>query len=316
MPFLTKQGVTYAQEAVAVGLKGQVQAVFTEEFRSTAVAGNESYDSTFDVYDRDGYELEFFRYKPDGAVSVHTVYARKGSQIFRTQVTATAAPFQSYSEQNLFDAQRRLIETDTYDTNGVLVSRFRGDFAEQQPNSSLYRRTETQVDGSETTSETRESTDPQTGITRQIDTKEGKLEADWTIQRNKDGTEQDKIIYADGSYNARERRADGTTVEDRYAATTKEHTYQTSDSHGHPIEIVQGTGPNYLRCTYSFDRDSRPTGQINYDESGRILGKSTIEYRDDSRGNWVERKLIEWDTDSEPMQPKIVVTTLRTINYY
>ena len=47
-----------------------------------------------------------------------------------------------------------------------------------------------------------------------------------------------------------------------------------------------------------------------------MVDKSTTEYRHDSHGNWVERNSITWDTKTEPMQPKIVATTLRTINYY
>src|SRR2546429_766125 len=44
---------------------------------------------------------------------------------------------------------------------------------------------------------------------------------------------------ADGSYNEREQRSDGTTVEDRYSALTKSHTYQKSDAQGHLIEVIE-----------------------------------------------------------------------------
>ena len=71
-----------------------------------------------------------------------------------------------------------------------------------------------------------------------------------------------------------------------------------------------------IRCTYSFDKEGRSTGQINYDAAGNIIDKSTAEYRADSHGNWVEKKSIVWDTKAEPMQPKIIMATLRTINYY
>jgi hypothetical protein len=127
---------------------------------------------------------------------------------------------------------------------------------------------------------------------------------------------KDKIVYADGSYNERERRADGTTLEDRYSAATKSHTYQTSDAHGNLIEVIQGSHSQYIRCTYSFDKDGRSTWQVNYDASGNIVDKSTAEYRNDSHGNWIEKKSIVWDTKADPMQPKIALTTLRTINYY
>jgi len=121
---------------------------------------------------------------------------------------------------------------------------------------------------------------------------------------------------ADGSYNERERKSDGTTVEDRYSAQSKTHTFQRIDAKGHLIEVIEKSDSYYIRCTYSFDAEGRSTGQINYDANGKIVDKTAAEYRDDLQGNWIEKKSIVWDTKSEPMQLKIVRTTLRTINYY
>lgn len=60
-----------------------------------------------------------------------------------------------------------------------------------------------------------ESTDPKTGLTHQIATMNGKPETDWLIQRGGNAVpDKDKIVFVDGSYNERERRLDGTTVED------------------------------------------------------------------------------------------------------
>lgn len=306
----------WAQEALAIGLKGPVHTVLTEEFRSEGGVRGEPSGTVLEIYDRQGYQLEVYRYKPDGSLWVHTVLDRKGPQVFRVQATGTA-PFESNTTQNIFDAKGRVIETDTYDANGVLVSRSKGEFEEQQPNSTIYRRTESRAGGTESTAESIETTDPDTGLTHQVETRDGKPEADWLIQRNKGGTvEKDKIVYKDGSYNERERKTDGTTVEDRYFAPAKSHTYQKSDAQGHLIEVIEQSDSLYIRCTYSFDKDGRSTGQINYDAAGNILDKSTAEYQNDSHGNWVEKKTIVWDTKTESMQPKIVVTTLRTINYY
>ena len=80
--------------------------------------------------------------------------------------------------------------------------------------------------------------------------------------------------------------------------------------------MIEKSDSQYIRCTYSFDKEGRPTGQINYDAAGNVIDKSTAEYRDDPHGNWIEKKSIVWDTKVEPMQPKIIMTTLRTINYY
>ena len=305
----------WAQEALAIGLKGPVHSVLTEEFTSEGGVRREPSGSVLEIYDREGYQLDVYRYKPDGSIWVHTVIDRKGPLVSRMQVTGTP-PFESSSTQNVFDARGRVIETDRYDANGVLVSKSKGEFVDDQPNSSSYSHTESNADGIESMEEISETTDPKTGITHQVETRNGKPQTDWVIQRNPDGTAKDKIVYADGSYNEREQRSDGTTVEDRYSALTKSHTYQKSDAQGHLIEVIEQSDTQYIRCTYSFDKDGHSTGQINYDAAGNVLDKSTAEYRNDSHGNWVEKKTIVWETKAEPMQPKIVQTTLRTINYY
>jgi len=306
----------WPQEARAVGLKGLVHTVLTEEFIDENGESHESRGSTVEVYDRQGYQLEVYRYKPDGSLWAHTSNFRNGAQVFRSETTGTA-PFANFSVQNVFDADGKVIETDTYNAEGTLTTKTSHEFLEKRPESTTYLSKESHADGTENLRQVIESTDPKTGITRQIGTMNGKPETDWVIQRDPKGNlERDKINYADGSYNERERRPDGTTFEDRYSASANSHTYQTSDARGHLTEVINKSDSSYIRCTYSFDQIGRPTGQINYDLSGKILDKSTVEYRDDSFGNWTEKKTIIWDTMSEPMKPKTVVSSLRTISYY
>jgi len=290
--------------------------VLTEEFNNQNSTSHESSGSAFDVYDRKGYLLELYRYKPDGSLLAQTTFSRKGEQIFKSQTTG-AAPFENFSTQNVYDADGHIIETDTYNADGVLTKKTKNELLENRAESATYRSIESGVEGTENTREVVENTDPKTGLTHQIATMNGKAETDWVIQRDENGVPQkDKIILADGSYNERERAADGTTIEDRYSVSSKSHTYQKTDAQGHLIEVVDKSGSSYIRCTYSFDKDGRPTGQVNYDGDGKILDKSTIEYQDDSFGNWTEKKIILWDTTSDPMKRKLVATSLRTINYY
>ena len=307
---------SWSQEATAVGLKGPVHTVLTEEFSDENGVSHQSRGSTFEVYDRQGYQLEVYCYKPDGSLGVHTIISRNGERIFKSQTRGTA-PFEDFSIQNVFDADGKVIETDTYNGDGVLTKKSANEFLEKRTESTTYRSRDSNADGTENTREVIESTDSKTGITHQIATMNGKPETDWVIQRDATGAPaKDKIVFGDGSYNERERRPDGTTVEDRYSASTKSHTYQTSDAHGHLTEVVDNSDSSYIRCTYSFEETGRPTGQINYDASGKILDKSTTEYQDDSSGNWTVKKIIVWDTKSDPMKPKIVETSLRTINYF
>lgn len=136
------------------------------------------------------------------------------------------------------------------------------------------------------------------------------------LQWNPNGTEKDKIVYTDGSYTEHEKRTDGTTIQDSYYAPTKTYSHTRIDAHGHIVEVTSESVSYYFRGTYSFDEAGRPAGQINYDASGKMLEKSTVDYRDDSYGNWIEKKSIEWNTETEPMQPKKVTVCLRTISYY
>jgi len=64
---------SWSQEATAVGLKGLVHTVLIEEFSDENGVFHQSRGSTFEVYDRRGYQLEVYRYKPDGSLWVHTI---------------------------------------------------------------------------------------------------------------------------------------------------------------------------------------------------------------------------------------------------
>src|SRR5438105_8598289 len=75
-----------AQEALAIGLKGPVHSVLTEEFTSEGGVRREPSGSVLEIYDREGYQVEGYRYKPDGSLWVHTVIDRKGPLVSRMQV--------------------------------------------------------------------------------------------------------------------------------------------------------------------------------------------------------------------------------------
>jgi hypothetical protein len=303
-----------SQEAAALGLKGSVNAVLTEDFRDEGGISKPT-GTRYEIFDRRGYQLEVFLYKPDGSLWVHTIITRNGDKLFGSQTIGTA-PFESHSEENVFDAKGRVIETDEYDGNGILRKKTTWKF-EDRGNSTTVRWTETNGDEGEKTGEVIETTDPETGVTRQVSTTDGELKSDWAIQGEGHGVlPQDKIVFPDGSYNERQQQADGSSVEDRYQASTNSHTYQKTDARGQVIEVIDKSDANYIRCTYVFDEKGRPAGQINYDASGRIIDKTTTEYVDDSFGNWIKQRTLLWDTNSDLPKQKVVATTFRTISYY
>jgi len=240
-------------EATLLGLRGCVHTVLTENFRNNAGMPREVLNSSFDIYDSRGYQLEGYLYKPDGSLWVHTIISRDGEKIFRSETTGTL-PFESYSIQNTFDAKGNVIETDTYDANGML---------------------------------SKKDTAMKAGI-------------------------EATVSLGGSAHDDREQEAQAPSD----AGSRASHRTQTSDAQGHLIEVIDESGPSYIRCTYSYDERGRRSSQINYDVAGKIVEKSTTEYRIDSAGNWTEETTIGWDTTSEPMKPKIVEMSLRTINYY
>lgn len=202
------------EEANLEGLKGPVNAVLTEDFRYESGV-SEPTGTRYEIYDRRGYQLEVFLYKPDGSLCVHTIITRNGDQIFRSQTIGTP-PFESYSEENIFDAEGRAIETDVYDGKGILKRKTTLRF-EERGNSTVTRWTETAGDGTENTGEDIDTVGPEVGVTRQVSTRNGELKSNWVIQQEAGGVlPKDKLVLPDGSYDEREQSADGSIADDRY----------------------------------------------------------------------------------------------------
>src|ERR1700722_9789519 len=130
-------GPSWSQEAAAIGLKGAVHTVLTANFHDEAGVPGQPGDSTYEIYDRAGYQLEGFRYKPDGSVWVHTIITRKREQIVRSQTISTA-PFESYSVENVFDTKGRVIETDEYDGDKILKNKTTWSFDDRIPTSTTH----------------------------------------------------------------------------------------------------------------------------------------------------------------------------------
>ena len=117
--------------------------------------------------------------------------------------------------------------------NGVLVSKSRGEFVEQQPNSSIYRHTESNADGTESMAESIETTDPK---------------------------KMAPIMSA--SARLTEPRSKTDTLPRRRATPTRRAMH---NAQGHLTEVIEESDSHY--STYSFDKDGRPIGQINYNDT-------------------------------------------------
>jgi hypothetical protein len=115
------------QEAIAAGLVGKVHSVLTEDIDYQDNPSGVSRGSVFELYDPKGYQLELYRYKPDGSLWAHTVFIRDGWKIFELQATGTA-PFEITTTRNFFDAEGHIVETDAYNENGVLINQSKNEF--------------------------------------------------------------------------------------------------------------------------------------------------------------------------------------------
>jgi hypothetical protein len=117
-------------------LRGPVHTTLMEIFDYVIDPKGTSAGSVFSVYDLEGYILEENRYDPHGSLIVHRKYTRSGSEIFKLQ-HMSAAPGESRTTVQSFNADGLVAETDTYDGNDALNSRIVNDYAQpprkQQP---------------------------------------------------------------------------------------------------------------------------------------------------------------------------------------
>ena len=200
----------------------------------------------------------------------------------------------------------------------TLISKTKNDFPSRSGGATVSTSQEANGDGAVSTTETiDESTDPATGLSRQTTTKDGEPYTDWLIQRDISGKPvADALRFADGSFNEREVKPDGTTVEHKYWAPTKTHTYQTTDAHNRVLEVVNDSPGDYTKTTFRYDEAGRQTEIANYDRSGKLLRKGITEYQEDVNGNWIEQKESDWDVTLGNKPPKLGSVNRRTITYY
>jgi len=171
-------------------------------------------------------------------------------------------------------------------------------------------------DGTASSVVTVDRTSP-TGLSGESASKDGKPYYDWKIERNANGKPvSDALRFADGSFDERQKKPDGTTVEREYWAPTKTYTYQTMDANGRVVEVISDSQGYYWRATFRYDQGGRQTQVANYDRSGKLLRKDITKYEDDGNGNWIEEREYNWDAALGNKHPKLGAVNRRTITYY
>lgn len=216
-----------------------------------------------------------------------------------------------------FNSDGLVTGTETYDGNGALISRTRNDFGQQSGRATVSTSQDVKPDGTVSSIETIDESRP-TGLSRQSATKDGKPYYDWLVQRDANGKPTaDALRLADGSFNEREVKPDGTNVEHKCWAPTKTHTYQTTDANGRVLEVIEESPGYYWKTTFRYDGAGRQTEIANHHRSGKLLHKSIItEYQNDGNGNWIEQREYNWDAGLGNKPPKLGSVSRRTITYY
>lgn len=303
-----------SSEAAIVGLRGPVQSVLTKYVDYRDNPDGKPTSSSLTIYDPRGYLAEEYRYDADGVLHSHTKYMRDEWRVFKTETTSTV-PNESRTFVQSFNADGLVTGTETYDGTGLLIDRTTTAFQPTTGDPAISRSKTTLPDGTVSTTTTAETTDAATGITRQSVAKDGEQHSDWLIQRDTKGNPvTDALRFADGSFNLREVKPDGTTVEHKYWAPTKTHTYQTADAHNHTLEVINESPHDYTKTTFRYDGAGRQTEIANYDKSGKLLRRVTTRYEVDGNGNWIEQKDFLWEAATG--KSKLSSVSRRIITYY
>lgn len=293
-------------EVALTGLHGRVHSVLTETFDSQGNPEN----STLAIYDPDGYLQEEYRYDADGSLHSHTKYTREGWQVYKTE-TSSSVPSENLTFVQSFDSDGRTTESETYDGNGSPIGRTRSDFT---PGKTTLM--DVKPDGTASSVVTVGRTN-RTGLSRDSASKDGKPYYDWMIESDANGKPvSDVLRFADGSFDERQKKPDGTTVEHEYWAPTKVSTYQTMDANGRVVEVIKDSQGYYWRATFRYDQGGRRMQVANYDRSGNLLHQGITKYEDDENGNWIEQREYNWDAALGNKHPKLGAVNRRTITYY
>ena len=264
------------------GLHGAVQSVSSESFIFTDDGQKISAPAERSIFDRTGYETEFYEYDPRGVLLFHTVFTRNGSHLVKAEITNPASMQKSV---RLYNSEGSVTETDTYDANGTLTGKTVNDPS---------------VGKEKATVSTKRMTD-------------GSIS---TIEQSADGSFKESIVKPDGTtvvhahYRASGQQQSLPSGDNAYGDW-----FQTSDESNRPLEYIEEppTG-RYLRTASRYDKGGQVIETDTYDRSEKLLGQTTFRYlREDENGNWTEQEI--WSkTSSDSAKLRQVIH--RTITYY
>jgi YD repeat-containing protein len=250
--------------------------------------------------------LESSRYDAQGSLIYDRKFTRTGWQITKLEHTS-AAPGDSSTQVQSFDADGFVAGNDTYDGNDALISRTVNNYERTSDGTQVSTSEKRDADGSVSTTKIFDSP------TRQLTTKDGKSYSESFVQRDANGKPLRTVVrFADGSPSERTVQPDRVTVHNSWSQT-KTKTYLTMDAQGHWLETVEESTDEYVKTRFRYDDAGRRIEVTTYDGSGKLVSKCTSEYQDDANGNWTEEKDFAVSGDKPP---KLRSIRRRSITYY
>lgn len=307
---LTSSGFAKKNMLEADSLSGPVRSVETT-YAQGAEDIRDTMPFSLEIYDRDGFLIERYRFNESGVVILHTTFTRNRWKVMKA-VNDTANPEEGGPVVIHEDKQDALTSPEADDSNGRQVNKREspsiGSSANQIPGSGSAQE-------SETIRETSRS-EPNTRLTPSTVTCNGETTSLSAAQWSPTGAVY-SVPLRDGSCIQTTVNGDGyvTRLHD-YNAPMKIDSLTLSDSKGRTLERTQSSPDTYFKFVFTHESDGSDATETMLDRDGKAIDKFRYEYQKDAYGNWIEERRFTWHYSDK--QPRWVedTTTRRVIAYY
>jgi hypothetical protein len=307
---LTSSGFAQKNMLERDGLSGPVRSVET-----TFVQGDKDIRDTMplslEIYDRDGFLIERYRFNESGGVILHTTFTRNRWKVMK-EVNDTAKPEEGGSVAIHEDKQDSAKSPEADDSNRRPVNKLEsppiGSSANQIPGSGSARESETIREASQS--------EPHTHLTPSTVMCNGEATSLSAAQWSPAGAVY-SVPLPDGSCIQTTVNGDGyvTRLHD-YNAPMKIDSLTLNDSKGRTLERTQSSLDAYSKSVFTRESDGSEATETMLDRDGKATVKFRYEYQKDAYGNWIEQRRFTWHYGDKLPHWVEDTTTRRVIAYY
>ena len=294
----------------AGSLSGPVRSVETT-FAQGPEDVRDTMPSSLEIYDRDGFLIERYKYAESGEVVLHTRFTRNRWKVIR-EVNDTAKPENGGSVVIQDDKRAAATSRESDDPNGMPVNNSgslpTGTSANQIPGSGS-----TQESG---TIRERFQSEPSALLTPSTVTCNGETTSLSAAQWSPAGAVY-SVPLPDGSCVQTTVNGDGyVTRLHEYNAPTKTDSLTLSDSKGRTLERIQSSPDAYFKSVFTHESDGSDATETMLDRNGKATDKFRYEYQKDAYGNWIEQRRFAWHSSDKAPHWVEDSTARRLITYY